>query len=336
MRDGTERQRLLILKMLQQADQPLAGRTITRELCSAGHQASERTVRYHLLALDKVGLTELVSRKGRKITHKGRLELSKARIIERVGYLAPKIDQMTYLMNFDLAAREGRVVVNVSLVDRADFERNHPLMMRAFEAGYSMGRLITLYGPGERVGDLQVPGGFVGVGTVCSITLNGVLLAHGIPTFSRFGGLLEIQDHAPTRFVAVINYDGTSLDPLEIFIKSGMTDHRGAVEHGNGLIGASFRETPAASRERVLEVADRMKEVGLGGILQVGWPSQPLLEIPVGENRVGMIVIGGLNPSAILAEAGVEVHSRALSGLADFRRFFEYTELPARLDRLSM
>ncbi len=32
----------------------------------------------------------------------------------------------------------------------------------------------------------HVPEGFVGIGTVCSITVNGVLLSREIPTRSRF------------------------------------------------------------------------------------------------------------------------------------------------------
>jgi repressor of nif and glnA expression len=164
-----------------------------------------------------------------------------------------------------------------------------------------MGRLITLYGPGEAAGELLVPDGQVGIGTVCSITVNGALLAHGIPTFSRFGGLIEIEDRKPTRFVAIINYDGTSLDPLEIFIKSGMTDYLGATENGNGRIGASFREIPAASRQRVMELAGKLTEVGLGGFMEIGMPGQPLMEIPIEESRIGAVVIGGLNPVAILS-----------------------------------
>ncbi len=151
------------------------------------------------------------------------------------------------------------------------------------------------------------------------MTLNGILLAEGIPTTSRFGGLLELHRGKPVRFVAIINYDGTSLDPLEIFIKSGMTDYTGATENGDGLIGAGFREMPAASRDRLLELAEELKQVGLGGFMNIGWPGQPLVGIPVNEGIVGAVVIGGLNPVAILEEHGIRVHSRALSGFVDYR-----------------
>jgi hypothetical protein len=106
-----------------------------------------------------------------------------------------------------------------------------------------------------------------------------------------------------------------------------MTDHTGATENGDGLIGAGFREMPAASRDRLLELAEELKQVGLGGFMSVGWAGQPLAGIPVNEGVVGAIVTGGLNPVAILEENGIRVHSRALSGLVDYRRLFDYREM---------
>ena len=76
-------------------------------------------------------------------------------------------------------------------------------------------------------------------------------------------------------------YDGTSIDPLEIFIRSGMTDYMGAIRTGSGKIVASFREFPAESRDTVVDLAGTLKRVGLGSLLKVGMPGQDLLDIPV-------------------------------------------------------
>jgi repressor of nif and glnA expression len=206
------------------------------------------------------------------------------------------------------------------------------MICRVFEYGFAMGHLVTLYGPGERVGHMTIPENMIGLGTVCSITVNGVLLKYGIPTNSRFGGLLELQDKKPTRFVEIINYDGTSIDPLEVFIRSGMTDYVGAVRTGNGRVGASFREFPAQSRDLVIELAEKLDYMGLGCLMRIGQPSQTLLEVPVSEGRIGSIMVGGLNPVAILEETGVRVHLKALAGLVEFNKLFHYTELKQRLE----
>lgn len=327
MQDKIERKRLAILKILKEVGVPLSSQQITEVLAGRGYDLSERTVRFHLLAMDKQGLTEYIGKQGRKITSKGLEETNNARVHERVGFLAAKIDQMTYSMDFDLDSLEGSVIVNISLVKQDDLLPAIPLISRVYEKGFSMGTLIGLFNPGERVGESVVPEGYVGVGTVCSITLNGVLLSRKIPVSSRFGGLLEIQKSEPVRFVAIVNYDGTSLDPLEIFIKSGMTDYLGATGDGNGLIGAGFRELPAATWDRVHEIASRLEEVGLGGFMRIGLPGQELSEINVSEGNIGAIVIGGLNPIAILEEAGFEVHSRALSGHVGYHQLFHYADL---------
>ena len=334
MPEKTERKRLAILRILKEARKPLSSQSITKQLQSLGQDISDRTVRFHLLALDREGLTCYIGRRGRELTQKGAAELARSRVYERVGFLTAKIDQMTYRMTFDLARREGTVVVNISLVPRELMDEAIPLMSRVFASGYAMGVLTTLFKPGELVGDIYIPEGYVGVGTVCSITVNGVLLAHGIPTKSRFGGVLEVENNRPTRFVAIINYDGTSLDPLEIFIKSRMTDYLGATATGNGLIGASFRELPALSRDHVLDIAGKLRDAGLGAMMEVGLSGQPILDIPINEGIIGAIVIGGLNPIAILEESGFTIHSNALSGLVEYNRLFPYHELPSRFGAL--
>jgi len=333
--EKTEKKRLAILRVLRESGKPLSGSRITEELWAEGHEISERTVRLYLHVLDEEGLTQNVRRAGRIVTQLGLQELGNANIIEKVGFLAAKIDQMTYRMNFDLATRTGTIVMNVSMMKRSRLEDAARLMKEVFEAKYAMGRLIALFSPGEKVGEATIAEGMIGVGTVCSITLNGVLLAHGIPTYSRFGGLLELQDYKPTRFVEVIHYSGTTLDPLEVFIRSGMTDSAAATDTGNGRIGASFRELPAESREQVTTLARQLDQVGLGGFMTIGWPGQPLLEIPVQQERVGAIVMGGLNPIAILEENGIRTHLHALAALADYRVFFPYDELDTRIRNLT-
>lgn len=333
MTEKIEKKRLAILKILKNSNEPVPSQKIQEKLNNSGYDISERTVRFHLLALDKIGYTEYVGKRGRKITNNGLIELSKAKVYDKIGFLSAKIDQMSYKMDFNLAKKTGKVVVNLSLIDKKEIKKAYPLMIKVFNAGFAMGNLLTLFNSGEQVEDLEIPEGYIGVGTVCSITLNGVLLNNGIPVRSRFGGVLEIEDNKPIRFVSIINYDGTSLDPLEIFIKSGMTDYIGVIESGSGLIGASFREIPAASRDNVLEISEKLDKIGLGGIMIIGLPGQSIYEIPISEGLVGAVVIGGLNPIAILEETGHNIFSHALSGFVDYSRLFHYSELKTQIER---
>ena len=331
MKDQIERKRLAILRVLLENKRPVSSKEITEILDRQGYSTTERTVRFHLQATDDQGLTSYIGRKGRILTDAGREELSRARAHEKVGFLSCRISQMTYAMDFDYHTRKGKLVVNVSYLAREHASRAAELMSRVFDAGYAMGTMLCLFDEGEEPGELRIPRGHVGIGTVCSITLNGILLREAVPVHSLFGGLLELRDRQASRFVEIINYNGTTIDPLEVFIKSGMTDYLGATASGNGLIGASFREIPADARTRVAEIADELEEIGLKGFFALGKPNQSLLDIPVGYGNVGAIIIGGLNPVAILEESGIPVESKALSSLVEYSSLFHYRELKDRL-----
>ena len=335
MDDTTERKRLAILRALRERDEPLPSHEIQRRLLDWGYEVSERTVRFHLQALDEEGLTVAIGRHGRRITPQGIQELSKARVFDKVGLFSARIDQMVYRMSFRLAEHRGTVLVNVSLLPKERVREACPLILRVFKSGYAMGRMMAVFDSGQLVGEVYVPEGFVGIGTVCSITLNGVLLKEGIPCVARFGGLLEFVNGKPSRIVGVINYDGTSLDPLEIFIKSGMTDYLEATWSGNGIIGVGYREIPGAARQAVLDIDRQLQEIGLGSVLEIGLPGQSLFGIPANEGSAGMVVIGGLNPIAILEESGIEISSRAMTGLIDYADLFPYEQLEERLRQVS-
>ena len=329
-----EKNRIAILRVLESSSGAVTSRKVAEALAAAGYRLNQRTVRLYLSEMDAAGLTASQGRRGRTITQQGISELRAAQTIQRVGYLSARIDQMTYRMTFDLATRTGLVVVNTSVV--------HPRLLTAcidevcgvFQQGYAMGDRVGILLPGESVGELTIPKERIGLCTVCSITLNGVLLKHGIPTASRFGGLLELRSGQATRFVEIIHYDGTSIDPLEVFIRGGMTNYSGAISSGNGLIGASFREMPEDSRDLVLNLADHLSAIGLGGFMTIGQPGQSVLDVQPSHGRLGSIVIGGLNPIAILEEQGQRVLSRALAGLLDYNRLIHFQELPRAISRL--
>ncbi len=329
-----ERNRMAILAALRRHNGPLSSSELAARLRETGLDLSERTLRLYLSELDAEGLTEARGRRGRVITAKGMAEGHAAATLERVGYFSARIDRMIYRMSFDLPTRSGEVVVNTSLISPERLLAATDEICRVMELGYAMGNRLALLGPGEKLNDLTVPPGNVGLCTVCSITLNGVLLKHGVPTASRFGGLLELRNHKPERFVEMINYGGTSVDPLETFIRAGMTDYRGAIRDGDGLIGASFRELPEDGRSLVIHLAAELEMAGLGALMLIGQPSQPLLGVPVSEGRIGAVMVGGLNPVAILEESGIRVHSRAMAGLLEFDRLFHYDELARRLRAL--
>lgn len=322
---GSEQVRLSILKALAEGDGAAGASRLSRRLELMGVSLKPRTIRFYLGRLDAEGLTRFVSRRrGRELTEAGRHEIAHANVIEKLGFVAAKVDSLGYRMSFNCRSGRGTLIANVSLVDRRVLGIALREVGRVFSCGWGMGTRMALCNEGRRVGTVEIPVGMVGVVTVCSVTVNGILLHEGIPVTSRFGGLLEIRGGRPVRFVELIDYGGTTLDPLEAFINAGMTDVRSCVETGDGVVGASLREIPSVAMADVERLRQTMSRHGLGGILAVGRPNRPLLDVPVAEGRTGMIVIGGMNPLAAVHEAGVRVSVRSLAGLMDERELKPY------------
>jgi repressor of nif and glnA expression len=327
----SQRKMVSILKILDEAGKPLGGTRIGRLLQDFGFDLSQRTVRNYLKRMDEEGLTDNLGKKGRRITPKGAEELRSAFVIEKVGFVASRIDTLTYQMNFSLRKSKGLIILNVSTIDRRDLDKAIDRIESVFRAGLGMGQLVALGFPGSEFARRPIEEGKLAIGTVCSVTINGILLDQGIHTTSRFGGLLEMAKGHPLRFTEIINYDGSSMDPLEIFIKGGMTSVYQATLTGTGKIGASFREVPSVGIPKVERIKKRLEAIGLGGILTIGKPGRPLLDIPVSEGRVGMIVAGGLNPLAAVQELGCPTENVAMGALFAFEQLIPFWELKKEL-----
>lgn len=323
----TERKIISILRILSESSEPLGSITIARELTRYGIFLSERAVRYHLRIADERGYTQALGRDGRTITPGGLDELKKALAPEQVGFVLARLELLAFRTTFNPRTKSGQIPINTSIIDKNRFQDAVNAMKEAFKNGLCASELIATAAPGEKLGSVVVPEGKVGLGTVCSVVVNGILLKAGIPIESKFGGVLELQDSRPRRFTAIINYSGTSIDPSEQYIRAGMTSVREAAIAGNGSILANFREIPAPARSLVAEYVEIMKESGVNPVYVLGNTSEALCQIPVGLNRVGMVLLGGLNPVSAACEAGIPIQNIGESGLLDFRQLHSYKDL---------
>ncbi len=318
---------IAILKILDESSEPLGSITIARRLEEAGIFLSQRAVRYHLKIADQRGYTSPGGRDGRMITPEGRREVKEALAPQHIGFMRDKLEMMAYLTTFDPHKRRGRLSINVSIFGADRLKDAIAAMRPAFKSGLCVSELVTTAGAGEKLGSVVVPDGKVGFATVCGASINGVFLKAGVPTEFRFGGLLEISEFKPRRFVAIIEYAGTSIDPSEQYIQSKMTSVGRAAATGSGKILAAFRTIPAPARETVEARLAVLKAAGIGGVYALGQTSQEICQIPVAVNRVGIVQLGGLNPVAAAAEAGIEVENSAESGMIDFRELQSFWEL---------
>ncbi len=323
----TEHKIIAILKVLNESSEPLGSITIARELERYGISLSERAVRYHLRITDERGHTQPFGRDGRMLTAQGLEELKIALAPERVGFVLEKLETLAFQTTFDPGKRTGLVPINTSLIAKDKFKEALAIIGEAFKAGFCVSDLIAVAYQGEKLGEIIIPRGKIGIGTICSVVVNGVLSKSGVPISSKFGGVLELRNPKQERFVAIIYYNGTSMDPSEQYIRARMTSVRKAAKTGKGRILANFREIPAPSRALVSEKMAEMKEAGIGGVYRLGNTSESICQIPVGLNRVGMVFLGGLNALAAVSEAGIEVENNSESGVIDFQRLISFRKI---------
>ncbi|MFC1899678.1 DUF128 domain-containing protein [Chloroflexota bacterium] len=323
-----ERKVISILKIVRDSEKPIGARIITRDLKNYGVELGERAVRYHLKLTDERGLTQLIGqRDGRILTERGIEEIDSALVKDKVGFAISRIELLTFRTDFDLNKRTGSVPINISIFPKQGFRKALQTMKTVFASEFCISDLVAVAQEGDLLGETVIPRDKVGLATVCSVVINGTLLRVGVPVVSKFSGILQIRNSKPIRFVELINYSGCSLDASEIFIRASMTSVLKAIKEGEGRILATYREIPAPCQSILMETVVKMKEIGLGGVLVLGSNSKAVCEIPVEPNRIGMVVINGLNPVAAVVEAGVEVENHGMSTVIEYKKLVKFEEL---------
>ena len=323
-----DRKVLAILKVLNNSPKSLGSKVIARRLRDEGVELGERAIRYHLSLMDERGLTQLIGpREGRVITEQGVKEITNALVKDKVGFTISRIELLAFHTTFNPRSRTGSIPVNVSFFAKEQFDKAIRAMKPAFTRGLCVSHLVAVAWEGEKLGELIVPEGKVGLAMVCSIVVNGALLKARVPINSKFGGLLQICHGQPLRFVELILYAGSSLDPSEIFIRAGMTSVTESVKNGEGTILANYREIPASCRSVTEEVVADLKKAGIGGVLIIGNISESVCQIPIELNRIGIVLIGGLNPVAMAEEAGIRSENHAMSTLLEYKDLIKFEEL---------
>ncbi len=241
-------------------------------------------------------------------------------VLGRASSIAARIELMAYRTTFDATKRTGEIPINTSLFSRDEMGVALNAMKEAFKDGFCVSELIAVAFEGEALGELTVPPGKVGLATVSSVAIRGVLFKAGVPLDSRFCGLLQFKNGEPFRFVQLIMSAGCSRSPAEIFVAGKMTSVGDALKKGDGKVLAHFSEIPAACRSTAGNILKKLGDAGIGGLIVMGKANETVCEMPVGLNKVGLVLQSGLNPVSAALEAGIEATNCAMSGLIEYKR----------------
>ncbi len=232
-------------------------------------------------------------------------------------FINNRIEDLAMEVSYNPVENTGKIIFNLSLIPRGDLEAAISIFRIAYRAGLSVSDRIRILLEGEQLEDLTIPEGYAGICTMCTITLDGLLLKKGVPIRSVGGGLVEIDDRMPRRFTHMILFESTTVDPLEVLVAQDLTSILRVMKEGSGTILGNLRECHMEAESPVIGLLDDLSKRGFTGILEVGAPNVPLLGVSVSPQYFGIAMVGGTNPMAALKEEGIPVETKSLKGVMD-------------------
>lgn len=315
----TSQRRLVeILRVIDEADKPIGARAISDSLSLRGYELGERAVRYNLKILDELGFTKKQGYSGRTLTSLGVRELSDALVDDRMGFVNTRIEEYMYRTSFDPISLRGDVIVNTSIIDKNDYEMIAEIFGHVFDSGYTISRRIMVLDESEGTAPLEIPEGCLGIATLCSITIDGMLMKKGIPVNTSFAGVVEIRDGTPSEFTDLIAYAGSSLDPMKVFMARRMTRVADAVHKGSGRVLANVREIPVAAADFAERLMKQSNAAGMCGLIRTGEPGEPNLGCPVSAGKIGIALCAGVNAATAAEEMGMGIRTVPISAMVDY------------------
>jgi HTH-type transcriptional regulator, global nitrogen regulator NrpRI len=311
----TERKYIEILRILKEHQEPVGAKRLSELMADRGFVLSDRAVQYYLSYLDTMGFTEKVGNQGRMLTPLGLAETDNALVDDRIGFIISKLERLAYRSTFDPATGTGDVAYNLSIVPKESFER----VVAAFDDVVKAGcGFFTSYRIVDH--DPRIPSDSVGIITLCSISMDGVFQRRGIPVKMAYGGTLEIENGTPKQFRNLIGYRGTTIDPLELFISSGLTSIYTFTRTKTGIALANVREVPGSAITQVEQTIRLMNECGF--VFPVSMGNQ-VFNLPGNPFRSSIVAFSGLNYIANCVEQGLEITTEIGAGNIPFSRVME-------------
>lgn len=312
------RTRLEILRLISEMPNPVGGDVLMLRLNQRGIDIGLDGVRYHLRVLDEKGLTQRISTRGRVLTELGRQELRTSLVDTRLSYALARFETLAHQVTLDPKSGTGDAVGSLIVFpeDRlVDVLRDTAMVCRA---GLCTSDRVAVLRSGEQSGCVLIPPGKAGLVVLSTVTIDGLLLSRGIMFRPTFAGIVEVNGRRVRRFIDVLEYARDSRDPIEILTLAGGTNLRSVLKQGHGLILADVREVVSVARERVERLASELAGYGLGGVLAIGQPGQPVLGVPVRPHTFGIALIAGISPGVFSFEQGIPCEFYCIESLIDY------------------
>ena len=325
-----ERKTFEILSILDRKNRTLTSNEITEELRRIGIHISRRRVIQYLDSLDYQEFTENFGIKGRRITEKGRKELKKTYIHARTDFIFDKIIRLITETTFDIDRQKGDVIVNLSFIQEDKEQKVLGILKEICSRSNLASPFIKIAYAGEKVCNLDVPEGEIGLVTISSVTIEEILLNNRIYVNPLYGGLIEFVDQKPVRFTELFSYEGSSIDPLDLLISRRMGTVYNAIMNNYGEVLADYREISYVARTRAIELLKRMVDL-LGGLIVIGRTGVDIFGLHANEGYTGIVGFGGELLLSALEECNIQTKARTVDTVINFKELKPISEVKGEI-----
>ena len=226
----------------------------------------------------------------------------------KIPFLLSKSWNLIQQVNFDVEKIKGDIISNVSYVSKDDVDDALDIMEKTYNNDPK--HINPYYQLLKHPDDAEK----IGIATICSLSIDGLLINNGIMSTPKYGGLLELTE--TPLFIELISYSGTTVDPHKVFLSKKMTS---ITEPGANKILASVKEIPYISRDYAVHLLDILNNVGFS-IYKIGKPRELVYNAKVDNYNFGVICGGGLNTIGAIKEKGIDVEVKAIEKLLPFEK----------------
>ena len=227
----------------------------------------------------------------------------------KIPFLLSKTWNLIQQVDFNIETRKGDIISNVSYIDRDNLDQSLDIMEETYN---SNPKFINPY---YKLIDHPSDDSKIGIATICSLSIDGILIDNGIMSTPKYGGLLELTE--PPLFIELISYNGSTEDPHEIFLSKNMTSITKDVETQKIL--ASFKEIPYISRDYSVHLLEILKNIGFS-IYKIGKPREVTYNAKADNYNFGIVTGSGLNSISAIKEKGIDVEVKSIEKLLPFEK----------------
>ena len=228
---------------------------------------------------------------------------------EKITFFLSKTWNLIQKVSFDIEKRKGNIISNVSYIKKSDLDNVMDIMLETYN---NNPKYINPY---YKVINHPTDDKKVGIATICSLSIDGMLINNGIMSFPKYGGLLELTE--PPLFIDLISYNGSTVDPHKLFLSKNMTSITG--DDTPNKILASFKEIPYISREYAVHLLDTLNKIGFS-IYKIGKPRELLYNAKSDNYNFGVVTGSGLNSMGAIKENGIDIEIKAIEKLIPFEK----------------